>query len=214
MRSAGTRWTGCWAASPTRKKSRRLRELLLNYEGILGIHDLVIHDYGPGRCFASVHAEVSDQCNIVAIHEIIDNAEREIGRELHMPICIHMDPIATEDETTNRVRQQMNDFLREIDPALSMHDFRMVMGQDRINLIFDVVVPADYTARQELIRSLNAYAARWTAATGSSFSSTWITPEGRPLAFLKRLRYHFQERFFKEELSDEQRTQIHRRNDR
>ena len=58
-----------------------------------------------------------------------------------MPICIHMDPIATEDETTNRVRQQMNDFLREIDPALSMHDFRMVMGQDRINLIFDVVVP-------------------------------------------------------------------------
>ena len=75
-----------------------------------------------------------------------------------MPICIHMDPIATEDETTNRVRQQMNDFLREIDPALSMHDFRMVMGQDRINLIFAVVVPADYTARQELIRSLNAYA--------------------------------------------------------
>lgn len=143
---------------PDPEKSRRLRELLLNYEGILGIHDLVIHDYGPGRCFASVHAEVSDQCNIVAIHEIIDNAEREIGRELHMPICIHMDPIATEDETTNRVRQQMNDFLREIDPALSMHDFRMVMGQDRINLIFDVVVPADYTARQELIRSLNAYA--------------------------------------------------------
>ena len=143
---------------PDPEKSRRLRELLLNYEGILGIHDLVIHDYGPGRCFASVHAEVSDQCNIVAIHEIIDNAEREIGRELHMPICIHMDPIATEDETTNRVRQQMNDFLREIDPALSMHDFRMVMGKDRINLIFDVVVPAGYTARQELTRCLNAYA--------------------------------------------------------
>ena len=143
---------------PDPEKCRRLRELLLSYEGILGVHDLVIHDYGPGRCFASVHAEVSDQCSIVAIHEVIDNAEREIGRELHMPICIHMDPIATEDETTNRVRQQMNDFLREIDPALSMHDFRMVMGQDRINLIFDVVVPADYTARQELIRSLNAYA--------------------------------------------------------
>ena len=143
---------------PDPEKCRRLRELLLSYEGILGVHDLVIHDYGPGRCFASVHAEVSDQCSIVAIHEVIDNAEREIGRELHMPICIHMDPIATEDETTNRVRQQLNDFLRETDPALSMHDFRMVMGKDRINLIFDVVVPAGYTARQELTRCLNAYA--------------------------------------------------------
>ena len=130
---------------PDPEKSRRLRELLLNYEGILGIHDLVIHDYGPGRCFASVHAEVSDQCNIVAIHEIIDNAEREIGRELHMPICIHMDPIATEDETTNRVRQQMNDFLREIDPALSMHDFRAVFGPTHTNLVFDVVVPPGFS---------------------------------------------------------------------
>lgn len=144
---------------PDPVKTRRIRELLLSYDGILGVHDLVVHDYGPGRCVASVHAEVSDRSNIVAIHEIIDNAEREIGAELHMPICIHMDPIATKDETTNRVHQQLADFLRRCDPCLSMHDFRMVLGQDHINLIFDCVLPAGYKGKEELSRSLSAYAA-------------------------------------------------------
>lgn len=143
---------------PDPEKTRRIRELLMSYEGILGVHDLVVHDYGPGRCVGSVHAEVSDQSNIVEIHEIIDNAEREIGAELNMPICIHMDPIATHDETTNRVHQQMAEFLRRTDPCLSMHDFRMVRGQGHINLIFDCVLPAGYKGREELLRALNAYA--------------------------------------------------------
>lgn len=143
---------------PDPEKSRRLRELLTSYDGILGVHDLVMHDYGPGRCFASVHAEVSDRCDVVAIHETIDRAEREIGRELNIPICIHMDPIATEDGTTNRVRQQIAEFLREFDPSLSMHDFRMVSGKDRVNLIFDVVLPSGYKGREELQRALSAYA--------------------------------------------------------
>lgn len=82
----------------------------------------------PYCCLASVHAEVSDQSDIVAIHEVIDDAEREIGAELHMPICIHMDPIATKNENTNRVHRQMADFLRNTDPCLSLHDFRMVLG--------------------------------------------------------------------------------------
>lgn len=131
----------------------------MSYDGILGVHDLVVHDYGPGRCVASVHAEVSDQSNIVAIHEIIDNAEREIGAEMNMPICIHMDPIATKDETTNRVHRQMTEFLRAADPCLSLHDFRMVLGQDHINLIFDCVLPAGYKNREDLHRKLDEYAA-------------------------------------------------------
>ena len=143
---------------PDPEKTRRIREMLLAHEGILGVHDLVLHDYGPGRCIASVHAEVSADSDIVAIHEVIDDAEREIGQELHMAICIHMDPIVTADETTNRVRSQMQAFLQNTDPALSLHDFRMVPGQGHINLIFDCVLPVGYKTRDELLQSLKAYA--------------------------------------------------------
>ena len=143
---------------PDPEKTRRIREMLLAHEGILGVHDLVLHDYGPGRCIASVHAEVSADSNIVAIHEIIDDAEREISHELHMAICIHMDPIVTSDETSNRVRNQMQAFLQNTDPALSLHDFRMVPGQGHINLIFDCVLPVGYKTRDELLQSLKAYA--------------------------------------------------------
>ena len=143
---------------PDPEKIRQIRELLLARDGILGIHDLVLHDYGPGRCIASVHAEVSADANIVAIHEVIDDAEREIGQKMHMAICIHMDPIVTSDDTVNHVHQQMSDFLKNTDPCLSLHDFRMVPGQGHINLIFDCVTPAGYKGRDELLKSLNAYA--------------------------------------------------------
>lgn len=143
---------------PDPEKIRQIRELLLNHEGILGVHDLVVHDYGPGRCVASVHAEVSADGNILTIHEMIDNAEREVEQKLHIPICIHMDPIVTNDETSNRLRHQLNDYLRNIDPALSMHDFRMVPGEGHTNLIFDCVVPPGYKDRQLLYNSLRAYA--------------------------------------------------------
>lgn len=143
---------------PDPEKIRRIRELLLGYEGILGVHDLVLHDYGPGRCIASVHAEVSAKSDIVAIHEVIDNAEREIGEQMHMAICIHMDPIVTDDENVNRVHRLMAEFLQNTDSCLSLHDFRMVPGQDHINLIFDCVLPAGYKAREELLKSLSAYA--------------------------------------------------------
>ncbi len=143
---------------PDPEKTRQIREMLLSREGILGVHDLVLHDYGPGRCIASVHAEVSADCDVVAIHEVIDDAEREIGDKLHMAICIHMDPIVTGDETTNRVRSQMETFLQNTDPCLSLHDFRMVPGQGHINLIFDCVTPAGYKGRDELLKALSAYA--------------------------------------------------------
>jgi len=143
---------------PDPEKSARLRELLMEYDEVLGVHDLIIHDYGPGRCFASVHAEVSDQSNIVVIHEIIDQAEREIGEKMRMPICIHMDPIAESHGPTAEVRKQINDFLIQYDPCLSLHDFRMVMGQEQINLIFDVVLPAGYKAKNELHSALTAHA--------------------------------------------------------
>lgn len=143
---------------PDPEKIQELRELLLSREGIMGIHDLVLHDYGPGRCFASVHAEVDADGDILEIHELIDDAEREIGEKMKMPICIHMDPIVTSDENVQRVRQQISDFVCRIDPALSIHDFRMVPGDGHTNLIFDCVLPAGYTSRDTLMSALNAFA--------------------------------------------------------
>lgn len=143
---------------PDPEKIQQIREILLAHEGILGLHDLVLHDYGPGRCFASVHAEVNAEGNILAIHELIDDAEREVAHRMNLPICIHMDPIVTSDETTNRVRQQLEAFLTRFDPALSMHDFRMVPGEGHTNLIFDCVLPAGYTSREMLMNALTAYA--------------------------------------------------------
>lgn len=143
---------------PDPEKIQQLREMLLAREGIMGIHDLVLHDYGPGRCFASVHAEVDADGNVLDLHEMIDDAEREIGEKMRMPICIHMDPIVTSDETVQRVRQQISDFVTRIDPALSIHDFRMVPGDGHTNLIFDCLLPTGYPSRDTLMNALNAFA--------------------------------------------------------
>ena len=143
---------------PDPEKTEQLRTLLLAREGILGLHDLVLHDYGPGRCFASVHAEVDAGGDILEIHEMIDDAEREVGSIMKMPICIHMDPIVTTNEEVNRVREQMSHFLTALDPALSMHDFRMVPGEGHTNLIFDCVLPVGYAQKEMLLNSLNAHA--------------------------------------------------------
>lgn len=143
---------------PDPEKAKRLKELLMGYDGVLGVHDLVLHDYGPGRAMASAHAEVSAKSDIVAIHEVIDRAEREISEKLSMPICIHMDPIVTGDPVANEVKAKLGAFLRETDPRLSMHDFRMVPGREQINLIFDCVLPGDFQDKDVFARSLAAFA--------------------------------------------------------
>lgn len=143
---------------PDLEKATKLKELLMGYGGVLGVHDLVIHDYGPGRAMASAHAEVSAKSDIVAIHEVIDRAEREISEKLNMPICIHMDPIVTDDAMANEVKAKLEVFLQETDSRLSMHDFRMVPGRERINLIFDCVLPGDFKDKDVLARSLAAFA--------------------------------------------------------
>ena len=143
---------------PDAEKINLLRERLLEQPGILGLHDLVLHDYGPGRCFASVHAEVDSDSDVLTLHELIDDAERVVGKQMNMPICIHMDPVVLGDETANRVRQQLSLFLQNIDPTLSLHDFRMVPGEGHTNLIFDCVLPSGYKGRDELLKVLRAYA--------------------------------------------------------
>ena len=115
-----------------------------NYDGIEGTHDLIVHNYGPGRSMASIHAEVPNDVDIEQSHEIIDRIEREAAKELGLFLVIHMDPVETKDENVLAVREDAVGFLKELDPACTLHDFRVVHGERQINLIFDMVVPIDY----------------------------------------------------------------------
>lgn len=120
-----------------------------SYDGIVGSHDLIVHNYGPGRSMASIHAEVPNDVDIEVSHEIIDRIERDAMKKLGTFLVIHMDPIETKDEQVLAAKQQTETILAQIDPALSIHDFRMVDGEHQINLIFDMIVPYQYDREKE-----------------------------------------------------------------
>ena len=124
------------------------------YDGVLGVHDLIVHDYGPNRLFVSVHVEVDYRRDIFESHDMIDNIEKEIKEEMGIETVVHMDPIRTDDELTNALREMLRKVLKQIDPVLSFHDFRVVPGTTHTNLIFDVVVPFDSAYDDETLMKL------------------------------------------------------------
>ena len=148
---------------------RQIEELVLSHEGVLGIHDLVVHDYGPGRCIISLHAEVSASGNVMEIHDMIDNIESELSEELHCEAVIHMDPIADDDTETQRLRMAVSALVQRIDPRLTIHDFRMVAGPTHTNLIFDAVVPFEVELDREELRHRIATSVR-TLEGGNYFA--------------------------------------------
>lgn len=128
---------------PNHELGRKITEMLEAREGILGTHDLILHDYGPGRCFASVHAEVPADASLIELHEIIDEAERDIGETLSIPICIHMDPVVTGDAAADEAVERLSAWLAE-HGGFQLHDLRRVPRGDGADLIFDVVIPEDF----------------------------------------------------------------------
>ena len=120
-----------------------LEEFTKNYETISGIHDIMVHDYGPGRKIVSFHAEVPADSDICKAHDVIDQMEQDIFEKFNCITTIHMDPIVTDNEEINGMRKRTEEIVKEINPEFSIHDFRMTDGGDRINLIFDVTIPAD-----------------------------------------------------------------------
>lgn len=120
-----------------------LQTMLTEDQNILGVHDLIIHDYGPGRKMASAHVEVSSSGNFSEIHDTVDLLEKRIAEKLHIPITIHMDPIVTDDGETEAMRDSVQQIVQKISDKMSIHDFRMVTGKTHTNLIFDIVVPFD-----------------------------------------------------------------------
>lgn len=121
----------------------RIQEIVLSYPEINAIHDLIVHNYGPGRTMISLHAEIPSDANVIEIHDVIDNAEQRLARELDCSAVIHMDPIAVNDPETTRLRQAVSALLLELDPRISLHDFRIVSGPTHTNLIFDIQAPPD-----------------------------------------------------------------------
>ena len=138
---------------PSEEFIKRIEEIVYSYEGIEGIHDLIVHDYGPARTMISLHAEVSADADLLETHDMIDNIEKELREALNCDAVIHMDPIATNDELTNSVRAKVASLVTCIDPALTIHDFRMVTGPTHTNVIFDVVVPFDLKKSDDEIRA-------------------------------------------------------------
>ena len=119
---------------------------------VKGMHDLVVHDYGPGRVMISLHAEVPHTEDILVIHDEIDNIEEELGDKLNCEAVIHMDPIIMDDEKVNEVKEYVGNIVCQVGEELNFHDFRMVSGNSHTNLIFDVVVPFKYKMSDEVIK--------------------------------------------------------------
>ncbi len=126
-----------------------IKRMVESYDGIVGTHDLIVHNYGPNRSMASIHAEVPRDVDIEVSHEVIDRAEREVSKKLGIFLVIHMDPVETHDVRVLAVKSKLSHVLKALDPELTFHDFRAVFGQEQINLIFDLVVPFSYSEKDE-----------------------------------------------------------------
>ncbi len=152
---------------PDRTTICGIEKIIMAEKEIHGVHDLIVHDYGPGRKLASVHAEVSDDCNIVEVHEVIDALERKIEQEMGIHTVIHMDPVSVNCGRTAELKEAVLTLAHEIDSRMNIHDFRMTDGKRNINLIFDLEVPADCgsaeTVKHELERKIKTLDDRYNA---------------------------------------------------
>ena len=131
---------------------KSINEIVCSYENVLGLHDLMVHNYGPGRVIISLHAEVPADGDILALHDTIDNIERRLQDELHCEAVIHMDPICIHDPEVNALKEKVKNILSVIDERLSLHDFRTVKGPTHTNIIFDVVKPYNLALSDEALR--------------------------------------------------------------
>lgn len=137
----------------------KIKVLVYSHGEVLNVHDLLVHDYGPGRCFASIHAELSARLDPMEVHDIIDKIECETLDELNVHLVIHYDPVLPDDDEWAEMRTVMGEILTEIAPEVSMHCFRMVGGAKQKNLVFDLMVPYDsskpnWVLKQEIDRAL------------------------------------------------------------
>jgi cation diffusion facilitator family transporter len=137
--------------APDPELVQRVNEIVMAHPEVLGIHDLVVHDYGPGRKMVTLHTEVDGKGDFFTLHDAIDNIERELTRECGCHATIHMDPIESDNEEVLAMREKVARLVQRIDPAITIHDFRIVPGKTHTNVIFDAVVPAGLPMTEEAV---------------------------------------------------------------
>lgn len=140
--------------APEKEYVEEIEHIVMSHEGIVGIHDLVVHDYGPGRRMISLHAEVPGDRDIFETHDLVDSIEMELAEKLNCDVIIHMDPLNINDEATIVKRELVLSAVHSVDQRLSIHDFRMVAGPTHTNLVFDVLTPADFTISDFELKNL------------------------------------------------------------
>ncbi len=145
---------------PEKEFVERIEKIVLSYPDVLGIHDLIVHNYGPGRVMISLHAEVPAAGDILKLHDTIDNIERQLQKELLCNAVIHMDPIVTDDAETSQLKEMLTAIVQEMSPVLKLHDFRLVKGPTHTNIIFDVLVPWHFKMSDDQIRAFIASRAK------------------------------------------------------
>ena len=139
-------------SSPTPELVKSIHDKIMSYENIEGTHDLMVHDYGPGKIFASAHVEMNAEIDTIISHDIIDNIENSFKEELGIEIILHYDPIYTDDEKISDLRKFLKDIVTEIDPSFSVHDVRFVEGVTHSNVIFDCVIPPENACKSNDIK--------------------------------------------------------------
>lgn len=140
--------------APDKQLVQDIHDFVLSFDKVQGIHDFMMHDYGPGRQYMTLHAEVNSNDNIMEIHDQIDLIEREVLEKFHILTTIHMDPIDMDDELTNQLKNQVSELVQSINSEYSIHDFRIVSGPTHTNMIFDVVVPSYDEISHEKLRHM------------------------------------------------------------
>ena len=141
---------------PEKELVDKIIEKLNSYDGVMGIHDLVVHSYGPSRCFATVHVEVPVDEDILVSHDMIDNIERDFSNDLNINLVIHLDPVITNDEETLRLKDDVCEIVKNISKDISFHDFRIVRGETHSNILFDIVIPPSFDIpEKELVHKIS-----------------------------------------------------------
>lgn len=140
--------------APSKELYEKIEQKMLSYENVLGVHDLLVHSYGPGSYFASAHVEMDANINVLVCHDIMDKIERDFLKQDNIHLVVHLDPTVLDCEETNELKEVVRQILYDIDPIITFHDFRVVVGDTAKNVLFDIVVPPKYKLSDKDLKHL------------------------------------------------------------
>lgn len=140
--------------APSKELYDKIEQKMLSYDNVLGVHDLLVHSYGPGSYFASAHVEMDAKIDVLVCHDIMDKIERDFLKELNIHLVVHLDPTVLDCEDTNELKEIVRGILYDIDPIITFHDFRVVVGETAKNVLFDIVIPPKYKMSDSDIKQL------------------------------------------------------------